>query len=149
MATALFLATFVFVAYVLYSSVFGEQESATKSSAPAAKPKASEKPKPAAKAKAVEKVKVAEAPKAESAKKVEPAKKAAATAGSITLKNPATGETASVPTNYRFAKRWIKEAMVSEGLLDKIYKNNELEGAVDIKTKAAVEKLKAMKKYHA
>ncbi|MGR9101032.1 MAG: hypothetical protein ACU826_10740, partial [Gammaproteobacteria bacterium] len=124
MATALFLATFVFVAYVLYSSVFGGEKSATKSSAPAAKPKASEKPKPAAKAKAVEKVKVAEAPKAE------PAKKAAATTGSITLKNPATGETASVPTNYRFAKRWIKEAMVSEGLLDKIYKNNELEGAV-------------------
>ncbi|MFN3919893.1 MAG: hypothetical protein ACK4JF_06340, partial [Methylohalobius sp.] len=28
------------------------------------------------------------------------------------LRDPVTGESAAMPTNYRFAKRWIKEAMV-------------------------------------
>lgn len=66
------------------------------------------------------------------------------------LKNPDTGETAAVPTNYRFAKRWIKDAMVKEGFLDRIYKNTELaDEAVDRKIKEALEKFKSLKKYWA
>ncbi len=66
------------------------------------------------------------------------------------FRHPDTGETAAVPTNYRFAKRWIKEALVKEGLLDRIYKNNELQDdATSMKVKEALEKFKAMKKYWA
>ncbi|MEI6746092.1 MAG: hypothetical protein WCL34_09030 [Methylococcaceae bacterium] len=54
------------------------------------------------------------------------------------LKNPATGEIATSYANYRFMKRWIKEALVSEGLLEKIYKNNELNEEVEVKIKEAV-----------
>jgi hypothetical protein len=64
------------------------------------------------------------------------------------LRDPVTGESAAVPTNYRFAKRWIKEAMVREGLLDRVYKNTELqEEAIDRKVREALEQFKALKKY--
>jgi hypothetical protein len=65
------------------------------------------------------------------------------------LRNPATGETAPVPNNYRFAKRWIKEAMVAEGLLDRVYRNSELEGVVSRKVKDALEQFKSIEKYYA
>ncbi len=66
------------------------------------------------------------------------------------LRDPATGESAAVPTNYRFAKRWIKEAMVREGLLDRVYKNTELQDeAIDHKVREALEQFKALKKYWA
>lgn len=64
-------------------------------------------------------------------------------------RNPKTGETAAIPTNYRFAKRWIKEALVSEGLLDKIYKTNELDDQTTLKVKTALDEFKVIKKYHA
>lgn len=67
----------------------------------------------------------------------------------ITLRNPATGETCPIPTNYRFAKKWVKEALVAEGLLKKVYKNSELTEAVSPKVKEALEKLKGLEKYHA
>ncbi len=64
------------------------------------------------------------------------------------LRDPVTGESAAMPTNYRFAKRWIKEAMVREGLLDRVYKNTELqEEAIDRKVREALEQFKALKKY--
>ncbi len=66
------------------------------------------------------------------------------------LKNPETGETAAVPTNYRFAKRWIKEALVKEGLLDKIYNNTDLKDEQNNqKVKEALDRFKQMKKYWA
>ena len=66
------------------------------------------------------------------------------------LRNPETGETAAVPTHYRFAKRWIKEAMVKEGLLDRVYKNTELQDeAIDQKVREALEKFKTLEKYWA
>lgn len=64
------------------------------------------------------------------------------------LRNPITGEIAKIPNNYRFSKRWIKEALVTEELLDKIYKNSELNDEVNTKIKAALETLKTMQKYH-
>ncbi len=66
------------------------------------------------------------------------------------FRHPDTGETAAVPTNYRFAKRWIKEALVKEGLLDRLYKNNELQDdAINQKVREALEKFKTLKKYWA
>ncbi|MCX8048487.1 MAG: hypothetical protein N3A55_02350 [Methylohalobius sp.] len=66
------------------------------------------------------------------------------------LRDPTTGETAAVPTNYRFAKRWIKEAMVKEGLLDRVYRNTELqEESIDAKVREALERFKALRKYWA
>lgn len=54
------------------------------------------------------------------------------------LKNPKTGEITSSYANYRVMKRWIKDALVSEGLLDKIYKNNELTPDIEAKIKNAI-----------
>lgn len=65
------------------------------------------------------------------------------------IRNPATGEVSAVPNNYRFAKRWIKEALVAEGLLDRIYKPGELDGAASEKVKEALEALRWMDKYQA
>lgn len=66
-----------------------------------------------------------------------------------TLRNPATGEVSSVPANYRFAKKWLKDALVSEKLLDRVYKPSELDDAASLKVKEAIDKLRAIKKYQA
>jgi hypothetical protein len=63
------------------------------------------------------------------------------------FRNPETGETAANPSNYRFAKKWIKQAMVEEGLLDKVYKNKELKGATEKKVKEALNRFKELEKY--
>lgn len=65
------------------------------------------------------------------------------------LRNPATGETSAVPTNYRFAKKWIKEALVAEGFLDRIYKVAELDEQASQTVKLAIERLKSLEKYQA
>jgi len=63
------------------------------------------------------------------------------------LKNPKTGEVSKIPNNYRFGKRWIKEALVAEGLLDRVYKNNEVNDAISVKAQAAMSALKNIDKY--
>ncbi len=68
-------------------------------------------------------------------------------AGVEGVKNPKTGEFAKIPANYAFAKRWIKEALVSEGLLDRVYKNSELDEATNAKIHLALEHLKSLEKY--
>ena len=65
------------------------------------------------------------------------------------LKNPNTDEVATTYSNYRFTKRWIKEALVAEGLLDKVYKNDELNAEIEATIKGAVVKLEALDKYRA
>lgn len=65
------------------------------------------------------------------------------------LKNPETGEVTPVPANYRFAKKWIKDALVEEKLLDRVYKPNELDDATSAKVKDAIDKLRSLKKYQA
>jgi hypothetical protein len=65
------------------------------------------------------------------------------------LKNPETGEIATSYANYRFTKRWIKDALVKESLLDKIYKNNELNADVEAKIKKAIEQLENIERYQA
>ena len=64
-----------------------------------------------------------------------------------TLRNPETGEIDKIATSYRMLKRWMKEALVKEGLLEKIYKTNELNAATKKKTNKAVEKLKKTEGY--
>lgn len=66
---------------------------------------------------------------------------------SDSLRNPENGEQAAIPTNYRFAKRWIKEAMVREGLLDKVYSNTEIDAELAEKVRLALAAFKAMDKY--
>lgn len=63
------------------------------------------------------------------------------------LKNPLTGEVSKIPNNYRFGKRWIKEALVAEGLLTQVYKNNELNDAINEQVQVAMATLKTMDKY--
>jgi len=65
----------------------------------------------------------------------------------VMMKNPETGEEAKVANNYRMTKRWVKEALVEEGLLDKNYKNKELDDATKIKVAEALSMIKAMDKY--
>jgi outer membrane biosynthesis protein TonB len=89
------------------------------------------------------------ATKATTAKPATPKQAPAAATPSTGLKNPNTGEVATAYHNYRFTKRWIKDALVEEGLLDKVYTANELNPEVDAKIKEAIAKLEAMDKYRA
>ena len=63
------------------------------------------------------------------------------------LKDPKTGDIATTYSNYRFSKRWIKEALVTEGLLEKVYKNNELNAEIEASIKAAIAKLESIEQY--
>ncbi len=173
MTEVLFILTTIFVAYVAYALV-SEQKAAAKTKAPIAqpekkvvaeeqaKPKAvATKAKPAAAPKAAA-TKAAAAPKPAASKtavkpaatkaaapKVAAKKVTAAPANAAGLKDPKTGEVAKTYSNYRFTKRWIKEALVAEGLLDKVYTNNELDTATEAKIKSAIAQLESMAKYQA
>ncbi|MGR8933894.1 MAG: hypothetical protein ACU837_05825 [Gammaproteobacteria bacterium] len=145
MTEVLFIITIIFVAYVVYAALGNPGKSAPASS----RPPAHEEVKPEA-ALVTESVAVAADKPAAEAKSVEaevkkPSVAAEKTANSI--RDPNSGEIAAIPANYRFAKRWIKEALVAEGLLDKIYKNGELDEATSAKVKQALETLKTMEKY--
>ena len=78
-----------------------------------------------------------------------PAKPAVESDKHLNLRDPKTGDISPVPGNYRFAKKWIKEALVAEGLLPKIYKNSELTETLNAKAKVAIEQFKQLEKYHA
>lgn len=65
------------------------------------------------------------------------------------LKNPETGEIAKNYANYRFMKRWIKEALVAENLLDQVYKNQELTPEIEAKIKVAISNLEVIERYQA
>jgi type IV secretory pathway VirB10-like protein len=160
----LLIAAFIgYVAYALGSLIFID-ESKSQSRAPAAssndtvakqqtKPKsaaAKPKPSPTAKAKPAAAKKAAPAkPKPAAKPKAAPAKSttAKATDNVIAFRNPDTGEEAKIPPSYPFSKRWIKDALITEGLLDRIYKNNELDDANTKKVTEALEKLKTIEKY--
>lgn len=133
---------------------------ASKKPAPAAKVEApkpvAEKPAAPVKAAAPKKAPApakAVAPKPAVAKSAAKPKAAKASEGKVVLaedlKNPETGEVTPVPANYRFAKKWIKDALVEEKLLDRVYKPNELDDATSAKVKDAIDKLRSLKKYQA
>jgi hypothetical protein len=153
MTEGLFILTVIFVAYVVYQ-VMNDKKAGAKTAThdetnPVRSAPPAPKPQPAAKQEApapVSKPAVPAAKPAAAAASTAPVHEAAAKSG---LRNPETGEVTAAFTNYRFAKRWIKEALVAEGLLDKIYKNNELDANTEAKIKDAVAKLEAMPKYRA
>lgn len=148
MTEGLFILTTIFVAYVVYVIV-GDSKAVKSESKPSPAPAKKPEPKKTSAPK--------QAAKAPMAKKVAPAKKTtsrskpkpvAATSSDVKeLRNPATGEVSKIAANYRFMKRWIKDALVSEGLLDQVYKNNAIDDAADAKIDAALEKIKALAKY--
>ncbi len=131
MSEALFILTVIFVAYVVYRTVNEQKEPST----PKAKPEA---PKV-----------VAKQPMPEEPATIKKNTSTAAIRDSVKkgLREPKTGEVATSYSNYRFTKRWIKDALVTEGLLDKVYKNNELDAAIETTIKDALAKLEAMDKY--
>lgn len=63
------------------------------------------------------------------------------------LRNPLTEEVTTSYSNYRFTKRWIKDALVLEGLVSKVYSNTELNAAIETTIKNALVKLEAIDKY--
>lgn len=156
MAELLFIATTIFVAYVVFVIIGGKKEKPDSSKSETNEPESS---KPAAQTAPPTAVKTAEtpapakpaSPKPAASKAAKPAPaKATATKAATTvesLKNPKTGEVAKTPASYAFAKRWIKDALVEEGLLDKVYKNSELDDATNAKIQTALQQLKAMDKY--
>ncbi len=87
--------------------------------------------------------------KAAPAKSATAKKPAAVAAKSAGLKDPKTGDVVTAYSNYRFTKRWIKDALVAEGLLEKVYTASELNAEIDAKIKEAIAKLEAMDQYKA
>jgi hypothetical protein len=163
MTELLFGLTVIFVGYVIYevfktvSETYGGSPPAANSApsrienAPGA-PAATRADKPASSAPTT-----TTAPTDQPAPSVpasQPAAAAASESGEeaergLQLRNPTTGEIAPVPTNYRFAKKWVKDALVAEGLLDRVYKPNELDDAASRKVKDALEKFRRLEKYQA
>ncbi len=147
MTEGLFVLTIIFVAYVVYV-VVNEHKATAKSQEPEAKPVApkvtAEQPKQEAAAKK-------EKPATHNAAIIKKSAPAAITQNIVKkgLRDPKTGEVATSYNNYRFTKRWIKEALVSEGLLEKVYKNNELDAATEAAIKEALVKLEGIDKYKA
>ncbi len=139
----LFFVTAVYMAYVAYEAyqAVGRAERGEPVFKPTPAAKAAPAGKPGAKA-------AGKAPAAAPAKPA-PAKDAEPVTLADELRNPTTGEVSPVPANYRFAKKWIKDALVSEKLLDRVYKPNELDDANSRKVKEAIDKLRAIKKYQA
>jgi len=129
MSEVIFILTTVFVAYVVYR-VTNDDKASNNTVTPAAE--------------------TPENPVEESVTEPEVVSKSEEKEESVeenSLRDPNTGEIAKIPNNYRFSKRWIKEALVTEGLLEKIYKNSELNDDSNAKIKAALEQLKTIEKY--
>ena len=143
MTEGLFILTTIFVAYVVYVVVNDRKKSAKAPVRETQSAKAESHVVPA-KSQTVAKQEVSEAPKPAVTESAAPAAESAPKGG---LRDPKTGEVAGAYTNYRFTKRWIKEALVAEGLLDKIYKNNELNPDIEAKIRSAMAKLETMEKY--
>ena len=165
MAELIFIATTIFVAYVIFTVTDDKKTKSEPNKTEAAKPAVVAEPvevkvevkaeKPAAPAPAKAKPATAKPVAAKPAAKAAKPKAAVAAAPVATtavpsdsLRNPKTGEVVKIPNSYAFAKRWLKDALVEEGLLDKIYKNNELDNEANAKIQTAIEQLKQMAKYH-
>lgn len=142
MTEVLFTLTTIYVAYVIYGMVNSQASASNVVQEPMEKKIDIEPIKPDI-VKEVPPVIVEK--KAELTKPKVSGETVAAAKGSV--RHPQTGEVAAVNNNYRFTKRWIKEALVAEGLLTKVYKNNELDAASETAIKHAMMALAAMEKY--
>jgi hypothetical protein len=137
-----FVLTVVFVAYV-FCSIINDKKTTIQSVMPLS---TTEPEKPVPLPEPIKKEAIKTTPATEVAKPVASPKATVVKKG---LKNPSTGEIATSYTNYRFTKRWIKDALVAEGLLEKVYKNNELDAEAEALIKAAIIKLEAIPAYKA
>ncbi len=151
MAELLFILVTLYVAYVVFKVVECEKQQ-KQAKSPAAKPAAAPKPQVVVKSEPAPQPTAKKPAPAKPAPAAKPATTTAKTNKATTLepgtlKNPATGEISKIASNYRFMKRWIKEALVEEGLLEKIYKNTELDKETIAKINDALEQLKTMAKY--
>ena len=136
MAEILFILITVYAVYVIHSVVSGDFKK---------KPKPVEvKPKPKV---AAAKATVKKQTKKPVAVKKTPVVKAKPQPETGNLRNPETQEVAKVANSYRMTKRWIKDALVTEGLLDKVYKTSELDEATKEKISKALAKLAKIEKY--
>ena len=154
----LFILIIIYIAYVIYSGAGdGEQinipvnavrVSSDKPAVSISSQTKAPKKAPVTPRKVVTEVKPDTA-KVESTKSAKPKKTAAPKIELLTvmMKNPKTGEQAKIANNYRMVKRWVKEALVEEGLLEKIYKTNEMDDAAKVKVAKALSIIKAMDKY--
>jgi hypothetical protein len=147
MTEILFVLTVIYVAYILYI-VGGDKKAIAKSVTPVEEP---EKQVVSVQLAAIEPVpkKPAKPLKTDTAKPVKSTTTKKPVATKKGLKDPKTGDIATTYNNYRFTKRWIKEALVTEGLLEKIYKNNELNADIETIIKAAIAELETMEQYKA
>ena len=156
MAEVLFILTTIFVAYVVYM-VVGDQMAEIKAMSSKSGSKLAESARPIAAAKiqeiaekpAAQTATTKQSPRPTAAPAAKPESSRPAAAAKSGLKDPATGEVVNIPNNYRFARRWIKEALVNEGLLDKVYKTNELDEKTNAKIKRALTKLAKIDQYKA
>jgi len=144
----LFILGVIFVAYIGYTKT-GDDEPVKKPDIPIHVELKAEIPKkPPAKAQKVvvknkSKVSKADTGKAKVSKTAAPKIELR----TVEMKNPKTGEQAKVANNYRMVKRWVKEALVEEGLLEKIYKTNEMDDTAKATVANALSIIKAMDKY--
>ncbi len=145
MSETLFILTIIFVAYVVYVAV-DEHKATSKSASQKVKPEVQKVDTEQQVPEVVTKNSKSTIIKSATIKKSTPAATAVNTVKKG-LRDPKTGEVATTYSNYRFTKRWIKDALVTEGLLDKVYKNNELDAAIEATIKDAIVKLEAMDKY--
>ncbi len=145
MAEILFILVTIYTVYVVHSVINKNQQK--KANPIDLKPDTAKQKKPNTKEES-KKTTVKHAVKKQkpTQKKLSPAKKALAIPKG-SLRNPETGDIDKIATSYRMLKRWMKEALVKEKLLDKIYKTNELDDANKEKIKNALDKLKKMAKY--
>ncbi len=144
MTEVLLILIAIIVAYVIYVIV-SEEKTTSNFEVSQEKPVDAIKQSTPQSAPKIEKV-AAVKPVGSATSKPEPAP-ATQNTGKRGLKNPNTGEVATTYSNYRFTKRWIKEALVAEGLLDKVYKNEELNAEIEATIKGAVVKLESIDIY--
>ncbi len=148
MAEIIFILVTVYTVYVVHSAFSKNQEK--KNGSANLKP---DKPKVENPAVKEEKIKSVAKPKAETKKQKSAPKKATTPAKKESivpegsLRNPETGEIDKIANSYRMLKRWMKEALVEEKLLDKIYKTNQLDDASKKKIEKSLAKMKKMDKY--
>lgn len=135
MSEIIFILVVVYVAYVIYSTVYDKS--------PVSNSESHTQPE----SKSVAQAEIPPQEPYQPVKQASPAATKVTTPASDELFNPKTGEVSKVPNNYRFGKRWIKDALVTEGLLDKVYKNSELDDATNEKVQAALADLRKMPKY--
>ena len=141
MAEVIFILVTVYAVYVVHSVITSKKTKKEKASALKAKVSVETASKK-------EDIKIAVKREKPAAKKAAPAKtKTKAKVADGNLRNPETGEVAKIASSYRMCKRWIKGALVTEGLLEKVYKTNEIDDAAKVKIDKALVKLAKMKNY--